>query len=383
MVMTNPTAPGTDSPLDELLICAAEELDLPPRLRGVVNGVYERAGDYLSEHLDDSADWEVYPQGSVRLGTVVRPSGSADYDLDAVVSWNKDRDQITKIELKETVGTVIKSFAQAEASQDPAPVDCDEGGRCWTIEYPEFHIDWLPAIPNMDDTPTGIWLTDRKLHNWQPGNPIAYANWFRGRMLPQFNLRKAALAHEANVDIEDLPDDKVRTTLHRLVQILKIHRNEMFADNPHFQPASIIITTLATHTYKGQETLIDALSDAVDNMAGYIERTSDGKWRVENPVQPEENFADRWGVAHHSGFSNWILKLKQDIDDLERVPPGLHHMIARLGDSFGHDTITKAAQRSGTSQMDARNTGALRVAASGLTRAGPALIVPKHTFHGD
>ncbi len=380
MAMTNHT--NTDNPLDDLLSYAAEELDLPPGLQKVVNGVYDRAGDYLSDRLDDSADWKVYPQGSVRLGTVVRPSGDADYDLDAVVSWDKDKDEITKVELKETVGKVVEGFVRAEANQDPAPVDFAEGARCWTIEYPKFHIDWLPAIPNSDDTPTGIWLTDKKLHHWQPGNPIAFADWFRDRMLPQFNLRKEALAHNANVDIEDIPDADVRTTLHRLVQVLKIHRNEMFADDPTHQPASVIITTLATHTYRGHGSLIDALSDAADNMPSYLEKTNDG-WRVENPVQAEENFADRWGAAHFAAFSNWILKLQQDLDDIDRVPPGLQHMITRLGESFGHDTITKAAERSGAGRTNARNIGALNVTAAGLTSTGPGLIVRDHTFHGD
>lgn len=379
MAMT--TNIDTDNPLDELLGCAAAELDLPTGLQQVVNGVYDRAGAYLADHLDDG-DWQVYSQGSVRLGTVVRPCGGADYDVDAVVRWAKGKDEVSKVELKETVGKVVKGFFDAEADQDPAPSDFDEGGRCWTIDYPEFHVDWLPAIPNTDDPETGIWLTDKKLHHWQPGNPIAFADWFHEQMAPQFNLRKEALAHKANVDIEDIPDTEVRTTLHRLVQVLKIHRNEMFADDPTYQPASVVLTTLAAHTYRGHGSLVDALSDAAYGMADHVEKTADG-WRVENPVQDAENFADRWGAAHYAGFSNWLLKLKQDLDDLDQVPAGLHHMIARLGDSFGHDTMTKAAKRSGDGRTAARNVGALNVTGAGLTSTGPGLVVPKHTFHGD
>lgn len=334
----------TDNPLSDLLTNAARELDLPPEMRDEIYGIYDRAGAFLSDHLDDSADWQVYSQGSIRIGTVVRPSADADYDLDAVVRWNKRKEQLTQVDLKSGVGTVIHGFARSEANQPSPPTGCDEGARCWTVTYRGLHVDWLPAIPDDESSSdSGILLTDRKLTRWQHGDPVAYANWFH-QQTREFELRKIELAHKASVDVEDIPDSEVRTTLHRLAQVLKIHRNEWFAADTTNQPPSIIITHLAALSYNGGS-LIDELADAAARMPSFISRGTDGGWILENPVQPKENFADRWDDARQVAFDNWINRLRRDIDDLDALPTGLEGLVHRLGESFGHDTITKAAGR--------------------------------------
>lgn len=382
MTLTTPNPNATDNPLSDLLTNAAEEMDLTPRMRSIIHGIYQRAENHLRNDLDEQSEWQVYPQGSVRLLTVTRPHDSADYDLDVVVRSDKTKDQVTQVDLKNDVGTVIKGFAKAEANEDIPPTACDEGGRCWTISYPGVHVDWLPAIPDIEARQdSGILLTDRKLTRWQFGDPKAYANWFHQQSIAEFFLIKKSLAHAARVDVEDIPDDEVRTTLHRLAQVLKIHRNEFFAADPRFQPPSIILTHLAALSYSGGN-LIDELANAATNLPTYMTRSDDG-WRLENPMQPKENFADRWTARHQQAFDNWVTKLRRDIDDLDTVPAGLEHMVMRLGESFGHSTITKAANRYGTDAKNAVTAGAVGVTPSGLlTRTKPAPVVPRHTFYG-
>lgn len=387
MTMT-PTV-NTDNPLSDLLTNAAEEMDLRPEMRLVLRGIYRRAETHLRENLGEDTDWQVYPQGSVRLGTVVRPSNKADYDLDVVVRSSKPKEQLTQAELKGEVGDVIKSFANAEASGDTPPTGCDEGGRCWTIGYPGVHVDWLPAIGDPEARQdSGILLTDRKLTRWQFGDPKAYSDWFQQQqIMSEVLLRKSALAAAANVDVEDIPDDEVRTTLHRLAQTLKIHRNEMFAGDPSLQPPSIILTHLAALSYSGGN-LIDELANAADRLPTLMTKTPSGMWVLENPMQPKENFADRWTDEHQAKFLTWIEKLRRDIDDFDRVPAGLQHMVARLGESFGLDTVTKAATRMGMNTTAAVGAGLAGVTSSGLvttgpsTNASPRTDLRPHRFHG-
>lgn len=387
--MTMAPTTNADNPLSGLLTNAAEEMDLPPEMRSVLRGIYRRAETHLRENLGEDTDWQVYPQGSVRLGTVVRPSNKADYDLDVVVRSSKPKEKLTQTELKSEVGDVIKSFAKAEASGDSPPTGCDEGGRCWTIAYPDVHVDWLPAIGDPEARQgSGILITDRKLTRWQFGDPKAYSDWFQQQqIMSEVLFRKSALAAAANVDVEDIPDDEVRTTLHRLAQTLKIHRNEMFAKDPRFQPPSIILTHLAALSYSGGN-LIDELANAADHLPTLMKKTPTGLWVLENPMQPKENFADRWTDEHQAKFLTWIGKLRRDLDDLDRVPAGVQHMVARLGESFGHDTITKAATRMGMDTTAAVAAGLAAVTSSGLvttglsTKASPRTDLRPHHFHG-
>lgn len=50
-----------------------------------------------------------------------------------------------------------------------------------------------------------------------------------------------------------------------------------------------------------------------------IQRTEDGRWYIGNPVNPNENFADRWHEDNHArarAFFSWVAALKRDLVDL-------------------------------------------------------------------
>jgi hypothetical protein len=65
----------------------------------------------------------------------------------------------------------------------------------------------------------------------------------------EFAETRSVLAKQ--MDVEEVPDWYVKTTLQRTVQALKRHRNIYFVDGPENRPASIIITTLAARAYCG------------------------------------------------------------------------------------------------------------------------------------
>ncbi len=86
---------------------------------------------------------------------------------------------------------------------------------------------------------------------------------------------------------------EVRTTLQRLVQVLKWHCMRRFATDPDNQPPSILITTLAARAYRGEVDLFTATRNALAGMGDFIENRQ-GRWWVPNPAHEEENFADKW-----------------------------------------------------------------------------------------
>ena len=370
--------------LDNLLGTSIAEFDMPDAVYARAVSRYEHVAEWLADYWPDShAGGEVYPQGSIRLGTVTQPiTGRDEYDIDLVCRRDLFVTSTTKQELKDDVGLGLRRYVATAPDGTPK---CGEGGRCWTLEYPDepFHMDILPAIPDSEAAPNGILLTDRDLHAWQHSNPIDYATWFRGRMETEYLHLREAAAVAKRMDVEDVPNWQVKTTLQRSVQALKRHRDIHFGQHPEDKPASIIITTLAAMAYRGQASLYEVLVDVVGRMPDLIDNRAGVLW-VPNPVQPEENFADRWRKhpARAEQFFDWIGRAHSDFAGLGEER-GLDRVVTKLAESFGTGPAHRAGDGSGITVRKARENGLLGMTAgTGTLGAARIQSVPRHTFHG-
>ena len=92
--------------ISTLLESIAEELDIPPALHEEAVLHYSDVGDWLGAAGSPLEKYtpEIYPQGSFRLGTVVRPiRKNGEFDIDLVCRISKTKDQTTQAELKHLV----------------------------------------------------------------------------------------------------------------------------------------------------------------------------------------------------------------------------------------------------------------------------------------
>lgn len=368
----------------ELLTGAVEELDLPESLERSAHALYDDVGGFLSEEFDVGTDWRIYPQGSMRLGTVVRPSISDEYDIDSVACLDIAKESITQAELKKTVGQALGSYLESSAPRNgDFPTKLSEGRRCWTLKFDvPMHMDVLPAIADQDALPTGILITDRDLFRWQFSNPIAYSDWFFGRMYSEFLEARKALAVTASVQVDEIPEWQVRTMLQRAVQVLKLHRNYFFADDLEGRPASILVTTLAALTYRGGRDLYQTLMDAATDMSTHIQRRG-GRYFVPNPVQSEENFADRLDEVSAVKLFSWLDDLKETLESVSTKPLGVDAVVASLAPKFGGGAMRKSALRAAERRKALRESGLLAVTSSGALSQGSGVKVRNHTFDGD
>lgn len=337
--------------LSRLLEEVAAELDIPAHLYEDAVAKYSDVGTWLSEENSPLARYspDVYPQGSFRLGTVVRPMLREDeFDIDLVCHMTIAKASVSQRVLKALVGDRLKQ-------RDDLREMLEESRRCWRLNYDDpFHMDVLPAIPNDQTPPDGILLTDTELARWQSSNPRAYADWFYGRMRVILNERRVAKAQEIRADVEDVPEWTVRTPLQRVVQLLKRHRDVYFQNAADMRPVSIIITTLAAHSYDGQPDTLTALQAAVARMPLFIEKRGD-KWWVQNPVDAGENFADKWNEkpAKREAFLGWLGQAQADLDAL-RSTRELPEVIESVARSLGRGVATKVAARANPSGMGYR-----------------------------
>lgn len=365
--------------LDELLGLSIAEFDIPDTLHTRVVARYEHVAAALADHWPDGAGL-IYPQGSIRLGTVTAPiDRKGEYDLDFVCRRDLLRVSITTRALKLDVGKGLTGYVIL--GPDGSPI-LQEAGRCWTLEYPgePFHMDILPAIPDPDGLPTGILLTDRKLESWQHSNPIAFADWFHDRMRVELLQLEEAVAKR--MEIEQAPPSVRKTMLQRAVQALKRHRDLHFQGATEDAPASIIITTLAARAYSPGGSLHEVLLDISARMPRLVEHIED-KWVIANPVAPQENFADRWAErpVRAQRFFDWIEKAHADFEGFG-AERGIDTVLVKLAESFGEEPARYAREHLGGRAREMRNRRLLGVAASGaLGTAGHR--VPQHTFHGD
>ena len=320
--------------LNRILTDLAAELDVPPSKYREATEHYEAVGAWLD--ADDSelarCQLSIYPQGSFALGTAVKPLGDEEYDVDTVCLLQLTSDQVTQKQLKDLVGDRLK-HPQSRYKDMIKPRD--GGRRCWTIRYADaskFHLDVLPAIPDdygwlvalgvpKEWAETAICLTDRKTWSdpyseWPRSNPKGYIAWFKDRMRVSLKEAKQFRAMEIHAEVEKIEDFDVRTPLQRLIQILKRHRDVRFNDDKD-KPISIIITTLAAQAYNNEANLAEAVLDVIPRMRDYIKKRDGARW-VPNPVNPEENFADKWTEKPRKArlFFEWLDEIEREYKEL-------------------------------------------------------------------
>ena len=353
--------------VSELFSKAAAALDIPDYVYEDATLKYEDVGSWLAGEDSELkfCSPEIYPQGSFRLGTVVRPISEEDeYDIDLVCHLELDKERTTQANLKKMVGDRLKL-------RDDLAKMLESLRRCWRLNYLaegsmlHFHMDILPAIPNREHPPTGILLTDTELTRWQTSNPKAYADWFFASMKTILLERRAIVAKSLEASIEEVPEWQVKTPLQIAIQILKRHRDVYFQNNLDNKPVSIIITTLATLAYNNQADVYDALTDIVRDMPSRIEYRN-GKWWVANPVDPDENFADKWNEypERHESFDRWLKKAQADFSGVSQQQT-LGKAADLLEPILGQRVITAAATDLG-----------LRLSSNLATPATPQIHVP-------
>ncbi len=356
----------TQTNYQKFLDTLVDLLDITPVQFQKAKDHYHAVGDWLGK--EDSPLYKynpvIYPQGSFRLGTVIKPlNGDDEFDVDLVCKLELAKNQVTQEGLKKMVGDRLKQNADYKRM-----LSKEEGSRCWCLDYeetPKFHMDILPAIRDGYRWLVENWVSENYAQhaicitnktakdysilsdNWSKSNPIGYANWFKDQMKIQLKEKRRILAEKRSVSIEQIPEDEIKTPLQRAIQILKRHRDIMFGDDED-KPISIIITTIAAQAYAEEDNLYLALKNILDRMHTYIKVNSRGESEVLNPVNPFENFADKWVdfPQREKNFRAWMKKAKEDIVELvERN--GFNSSVENLREVFGNRMVNRALNESG------------------------------------
>jgi len=382
--------------LSDLLDRAMKSMDLTPAQYAAGMERYEAVVDWLTAANGPLVqfDPDVYLQGSWALGTVIRPWNDRDeFDIDMVIQLMLNSGQVSQAQLKKLIGDRLRENANYARMLAP------ERRRCWRIDYAEqtrFHLDVLSGIPDFGtrslyaaDTKyataaaTAISITCKDAYGyfdrgieWPHSNPRGFAMWFKAVM-----RQHLAIAFDGRY--EDLVLSGLKTPLQRSVQVLKRHRDVMFQDDPEqLKPISIIITTLAGLSYQQESDLYSGVIGMLDRMLTHVHRRIDGTWLVQNPVDPRENFADRWkdDARLAQSFFRWHQKASADFKSLMGIS-GVHALGSAAGAFLGKAAVDGAIREQAGESRDSVAAGMRRTTAGTLVLGGTNVVKP-HTHFG-
>ncbi|MFA9373681.1 MAG: nucleotidyltransferase [Poseidonibacter sp.] len=365
---------------------------------------YYAVAKYLGESTNPLLQGaDIYLQGSMKLGTVVKPHKKDEFDIDLVillpnVNSSHNSDMIHKI-----IGDRLKE------DKSPYKDICESKNRCWTINYKsEFHLDITPAISNafveaevFHYTDTAELVPDKKLKEWKDSNPKGLAKWFSdiAKLMPIFVLKRfvsfdSALSVKAineSYTVEDIPDNnEFKGLLRRTIQLLKKHRDYYFIERKEapeeYKPISILITTLATKSY--EKIVFDRveyncpfkmMKDIVGQMNLFIKK-EDG-FKVANPTNEKENFAEKWNddIEYAKAFGQWQKAAFEELDELQKQS-GIDTIGRVLEKSYGKDSSNRVIESFNKEVKDGRDIG--KIATGILTASEATVTVKENKFFG-
>lgn len=364
--------------LDDLLERICEKLQITQTQQETAKQRYEGVGEWLSseESALAAADPRIYPQGSLRIGTTVKPLAEQEYDVDLVCELDLNWEQY------EAVAVLNAIEARLRENKRYVPL-IERKNRCLRLNYAnEFHMDILPACPDCQKNHGCVKVPDRKAKEWKDSNPKGYAEWFENRAKEMLLFVEKAI--EPFPGLEPL---KRKPALKRTVQLIKRYRDLTFQDNPELAPISIILTTLAGMRYEGQASVNKALAFILSEIVGNIPNGG-RRLVVLNPTNRDEDFSEKWddNPALYGSFVQWVKEFNMRWMEVNATR-GIHNIARILKVMFG-ETVTEIALKEQVEFMEkSRQGGTLRALSSTgtLVTAPTAQSIPvrKNTFHGE
>ena len=371
--------------IDKMLRKIAKEIEISKTEHEKAVKSYNAVGTFLDNNIPQY-DIKVVPQGSFRLGTVIKPITDEDeYDIDLVAII--DHKFLSAKELKNIVGDALKS-------SDRYSEKLVEGKRCWTIEYSEsskYHMDILPTM--MSDT----YLTNKELtmthkedeksdYEFRQTNPEAYYDWFVERMEEERKRLKEEYAIRNKLEIVDVPEYEIKTTLQVAIQILKRYRDIKFKETPDIKPISIILTTLMAKVYTGKESVYELIEKFSKEYMMHIEKDENGNIIIRNPVNENENFADKWPKypERRKAFFKFMTELEEDLVTNRILLEGnIREQADFYKKLFGENMVNRAYENIANETRSEREKANIYIKENGnITSQKTNINVRNHNFYG-
>jgi hypothetical protein len=323
--------------IDDLLDRMAESVQLDKSRYERMKNHYEAIKNWIES--DDTFfkpyKYDVYPHGSVRILTTVKPIGKDEFDLDIAIHLNSSLNSHTPARIYAELKRRLEENAIYKNLIEPK-------NRCIRVNYAgDFHMDVLPGVQEFAWDDNRLKVPDKELGTWVSSNPRGYANWFleRANLVTESLLEKAMRAE--NLPVIDWQNKK---PLQRSVQLLKRYRDVYFQKDDTYKTSSIVLTTIAGQLYNREDSIFDTVDNIITAVQGQITKFP-SRIKVYNPVNPQEEFTDKWErePKYYTAFKQFCQHLYSEWQSL-KTQKGLLNESKILKGLFGDDLVIKAAK---------------------------------------
>lgn len=369
--------------LDTMLMGITKKLQLSDTLYQQADERYKTIAKTIQ---DDSAfehiTLHIYPQGSFRLKTTVKPFGRDEYDLDFVAELPMGA-KMTPQSLYDHIYRILSH----DGIHDKM---IEKKSRCIRVNYANaFHIDIMPgklANPSTKE----IIVPDRELKLWyHKSNPIGFADWFETQAkthiaaeLAELNaVRKTVYSADKLAEKENVEDLE---PLRRAVQLVKRYR-DVYCNRYNTEPVrSIVICTLMGKIAKFTGGTMQIILSFCEYVNGLIEQNHNQPFEVRNPAVEEEVLTEKWFEGNNfRDFVSMMKSLTSDVQRLNqyRINGDINQLLKIMfGETLTDTVIKEIANPIG----EARKSGNLSIDSSGRLQINQQGIpVKKNTFYGD
>lgn len=369
-------------PLDAILAQIAINLQLPPGFHATAVERYkavcrfiEREGSVL-EHRVSS----FYPQGSMAIDATISTRGTDDeYDLDTVVEIAGGSEGPEA--LLDLLETALTGYPVSRIERKT---------RCITLYYADgMHLDVTPARRLALAEKEGVIAHAKQgrphEHRYVPMNAFGFCSWYNDRTPVEerfaIALNKAlyarhGLAFDA-AEVEEVPEQTlliVKSVTTVALQLIKRHRNILYASDKGRMPPSVMLSCHAGHAaVPGM-----SLAEMVIRQARWTARAIDQATRrhapidVPNPVFSQERFTDRWpeNLDQQDHYAHALHRFADGLEGARNGNVQLEDLQVWLRGQFGQRVVTRSVdafnERIGRQVQDRQH---------GYTRSG-GLFVP-------
>ena len=344
-------------PLDAVLAEIAISIQLPPGLHAKAVDRYEAVRRYI-ERPGSPLYGRVacfYPQGSMRIDATISTRGTDDeYDID-IVAEIEGRDDGPEALLDDL-----------EAALEGYPVTrIVRQTRCVTLYYADgMHLDVTPARRTAPKEKEGVIPHAKKEvgaapARYVPMNAFGFGEWYTARTPVEERFAKALnrrLYEQAGVvfadaDVHDVPEQTpllIKSVTTVALQLLKRHRNIVYASATGRLPPSIVLSCHAGHAAR----LGMGLADMVIRQARWTARAIDDAARagrllsVPNPEYAAELFTDRWPETQDQqvDYARRLHALAEGLEAARNGDVQLEDLQAWLRKQFGEQVVTRSVK---------------------------------------
>lgn len=363
-----------------LIIGICEKLQLPPSKYESASERYETISGIIQE--DEAFKHiiiKMYPHGSFRLQTTVKPLSQNEYDLDFVVEIPKHAPMTPQV-LYDHIYRILSHDGVHDKM-------IEKKSRCIRINYAnDFHLDIMPG-QCVNEATSEIIVPDKELKTWyHHSNPIAFANWFefQAKKAIQFELNEHGVIKANTEPISDQIMAERLEPLRRAVQLVKRYR-DIYCEKYGSEPTrSIILCTLMGNISSSYSDEIQIIQDFCTYVNGLIVQSKGKPFEIRNPVV-DEILSEKWAENPKIffDFSKMINALAHDILKLKAATIN-GDISSILKEMFG-ESITKDVIKERVETINhSRKNGLLGVTPTGvLSTLGTGIkAVKKNTFYG-